>query len=35
VHPNRQDMRIQQFRPLIHDAVYETIVGKTSRKEVG
>jgi serine-type D-Ala-D-Ala carboxypeptidase len=35
VHPNRQDTRIQQFRPLIHDAVYETIVGKTSRKEVG
>jgi CubicO group peptidase (beta-lactamase class C family) len=33
VHPNRQDTRIQQFRPLIHDAVYETIVGKTSREE--
>ncbi|MDQ6735545.1 MAG: serine hydrolase [Nitrospirota bacterium] len=34
VHPNRQDTRIQQFRPLIHDMVYETIVGKTSREEV-
>jgi CubicO group peptidase (beta-lactamase class C family) len=26
VHPSRQDTRIQQFRPLIHDVVYETIV---------
>ena len=26
VHPSRQDTRIQQFRPLIHDRVYETIV---------
>lgn len=30
VHPSRQDMRIQQFRPMIHDVVYETIV-KASR----
>jgi serine-type D-Ala-D-Ala carboxypeptidase len=27
VHPSRRDTRIQQFRPLIHDIVYETIVG--------
>jgi len=26
VHPTRQDRRIQQFRPLIHDVIYETIV---------
>ena len=32
VHPSRQDTRIQQFRPLIHDVVYETIV-KANRRE--
>lgn len=26
VHPSRQNTRIQQFRPLIHDVVYEAIV---------
>jgi CubicO group peptidase (beta-lactamase class C family) len=31
VHPSRQDTRIQQFRPQIHDVVYETIV-KASRR---
>lgn len=30
VHPSRRDTRIQQFRPLIHDIVYETIVGEQS-----
>jgi serine-type D-Ala-D-Ala carboxypeptidase len=35
VHPTREDTRIQQFRPLIHDVVYETIVGQTSRAEGG
>jgi len=34
VHPARRDTRIQQFRPLIHDVVYETIVGAISREEV-
>lgn len=27
VHPGRGDTRIQQFRPLIHDVVYEAVVG--------
>jgi CubicO group peptidase (beta-lactamase class C family) len=31
VHPSRQDTRIQAFRPLIHDVVYETIV-KANRR---
>ncbi len=26
VHPTRQNTRIQQFRPLIHDVIYETVV---------
>lgn len=34
VHPSRQDTRIQQFRPLIHDAVYETIVTANRRGEL-
>ena len=34
VHPSRQDTRIQQFRPLIHDAVYETIVKANRRGEL-
>ncbi|WP_447986267.1 serine hydrolase domain-containing protein [Nitrospira sp. Nam74] len=29
VHPSRQNTRIQQFRPLIHNVVYKTIVGGT------
>jgi serine-type D-Ala-D-Ala carboxypeptidase len=33
VHPTRQDTRIQQFRPLIHDVVYETIVGVLATEE--
>ena len=31
VHPNRQDTRIQQFRPLIHDVIHETIVRGSRR----
>ncbi|HKN86191.1 MAG TPA: serine hydrolase [Nitrospiraceae bacterium] len=27
VHPTRQNTSIQQFRPLIHNVVYETVVG--------
>lgn len=34
VHPSRLDTRIQQFRPLIHDAVYETIIGSTASADV-
>src|SRR5579884_2319919 len=28
VHPTRQNTKIQQFRPLIHDVIYETYVGR-------
>lgn len=31
VHPSRQNTRIQQFRPLIHDRVYEAIVNRRGK----
>ena len=33
VHPTRQDTRIQQFRPLIHDVIYQTIVGNAKSEQ--
>jgi serine-type D-Ala-D-Ala carboxypeptidase len=35
VHPSRLDTRIQHFRPLIHDVIYETVVrGKPTGSDV-
>lgn len=32
VHPTRQNIAIQTFRPLLHDVIYERVVGQTGEK---